>query len=38
MGEKTILKVEDLKIQIPLDEGILTAVRGASFSIKRVKH
>ena len=35
MSEKTILQVEDLKIQIPLDEGILTAVRGASFSIKK---
>lgn len=34
-GKKTIIQVNNLKINIAIDEGTLTAVRGVSFSIDK---
>lgn len=34
-GKETIISVKNLKINIALDEGTLTAVRGVSFSIDK---
>ena len=33
----TIIKVENLTVDIKMDEGILTAVRGVNFTIERGK-
>lgn len=33
-GKPPVLEVKDLRIEIPLDEGILTPVRGVDFSIR----
>lgn len=35
MSNDKIVEVKDLKIEIPLDEGTLTAVRGVNFDIKK---
>jgi len=34
-GNDPVIEVKDLRISIPLDEGLLTPVRGISFSISR---
>lgn len=34
-GKETVIEVKDLKIDIKIDEGTLTAVRGVNFEIKK---
>lgn len=35
MNKDTILELKDLKIDIPIDEGTLTVVRGVNLHIKK---
>lgn len=37
-SEEIILEVKDLKVNFKMDEGILEAVSGVDFIIKKVEH